>query len=121
MLRRVGIVAVAVAFLAADLLPASAQDYPSRPIRLLIHTAPGSLVDVLGRMVGQDLGHRLGQNIIADNRIGGATMIAVDQLERSPPDGYTLMISTSDATMQPFLRRATATTRSRTSRRSRWW
>ena len=105
MLRRVGIVAAAVTLLAAGLLPANGQDYPSRPIKLLIHSAPGSLVDVLGRMVGQELGQRLGQNIIADNRTGGATMIAVDQLVRSPPDGYTLMISTSDATMQPFLRK----------------
>jgi tripartite-type tricarboxylate transporter receptor subunit TctC len=104
MLRRVGIVAAALAFFTVG-PRANAQEYPSRPIRLLIHSAPGSLVDVLGRMVGLELGQRLGQSIIADNRTGGATMIAVDQLVRSPADGYTLMISTSDATMQPFLRK----------------
>ena len=59
----------------------SAQDYPSRPIKLLIHTPPGSLVDVLGRLVGQELGDRLGQSIIVDNRTGAATMIAVEQLD----------------------------------------
>ena len=85
---------------------AEAQDYPSRPIRLLIHTPPGSLVDVLGRLVGQELSQRLGQSIVADNRTGGATMIAVEQLIRSPADGYTLMISTSEATMQPFLKKS---------------
>ena len=85
---------------------AGAQDYPSRPIRLLIHTPPGSLVDVLGRLVGQELGQRLGQSFVADNRTGGATMIAVEQLIRSPADGYTLMITSPEATMQPFLKKS---------------
>ena len=87
-------------------LAAAAQDYPSRPIKLLIHTPPGSLVDVLGRIVGQELGDRLGQSLIIDNRTGGATMIAVEQLVRSPADGYTLMINTSEATMLPFLKKS---------------
>ena len=85
------------------MLPATAQDYPSRPVKLLIHTPPGSLVDVLGRLVAQELGERLGQSLIIDNRVGGATMIAVEQLKNSPPDGYTLMINTSEATMLPSL------------------
>ncbi|MEA3026917.1 MAG: hypothetical protein QOF91_2202, partial [Alphaproteobacteria bacterium] len=106
MLRRVGILAAAVAFLATGLLAAKAQDYPSRSIRLLIHTPPGSLVDVLGRLVGQELSQRLGQSIVADNRTGGATMIAVEQLIHAPPDGYTLMITSPEATMQPFLKKS---------------
>jgi tripartite-type tricarboxylate transporter receptor subunit TctC len=85
---------------------ARAQDYPSRPIKLLIHTPPGSLVDVLGRLVGQELGQRLVQSLVPDNRPGGATMISVDQLTHSPPDGYTLMINTSEATMTPFLKKS---------------
>ena len=85
---------------------AHAQDYPSRPIRLLIHTPPGSLVDVLGRMLAQELGLRLGQSLVADNRAGGATMIAVEQLIRAPADGYTLMITSPEATMQPFLKKS---------------
>ena len=97
----------AVALLAAAALcRRSAQDYPSRPIRLLIHTPPGSLVDVLGRLVGQELGERLGQSFVADNRTGAATMIAVEQLIHSPPDGYTLMINSSEATMLPFLKKS---------------
>jgi len=56
--------------------------------------------------LAQDLGDRLGQSIIADNRPGGVTMIAVEQLNRAPPDGYTLMINTSEATMLPFLKRS---------------
>jgi len=104
MLRRAA-VAAAFAFLVGP-LAATAQDYPSRPIKLLIHTPPGSLVDVLGRIVGQELGDRLGQSLIIDNRTGGATMIAVEQLVRSPADGYTLMINTSEATMLPFLKKS---------------
>jgi tripartite-type tricarboxylate transporter receptor subunit TctC len=85
---------------------AHAQDYPNRPIRLLIHTAPGSLVDTLGRILGADLGERLGQSLIIDNKPGAVTMLAAEQLNRAPPDGYTLMINTSEATMLPFLKRS---------------
>src|ERR1041385_7064704 len=106
MLRRAGVVAAALAGLMLGGVTTQAQDYPSRPIRLLIHTPPGSLVDVLGRLIGQELSARLGQSFVADNRTGGATMIAVEQLLHSPADGYTLMISTSEATMQPFLKKA---------------
>ena len=106
MLRRAGVLAAALACIVVSPVTTQAQDYPSRPIRLLIHTPPGSLVDVLGRLVGQELSQRLNQSIVADNRTGGATMIAVEQLIRSPADGYTLMISTSEATMQPFLKKS---------------
>ena len=107
MLRRCIAAVFAVATLAGfAAAPASAQDYPNRPIRLLIHTPPGSLVDTLGRIIAQELGDRLGQSIVADNRVGAATMIAVEQLNRAPADGYTLMINTSEATMLPFLKKS---------------
>ena len=106
MSRRIRFLAAALALLALGPIAANAQDYPSRPIKLLIHTPPGSLVDVLGRIVGQELGERLGQSLVVDNRTGGATMIAVEQLVRSPADGYTLMINTSEATMLPFLKKS---------------
>jgi len=105
MFRCIGILA-ALAMLAGHVVAAAAQDYPSRPIRLLIHTPPGSLVDVLGRLVGQELGDRLGQSLVVDTRPGGATMIAVEQLRNSPADGYTLMVNTSEATMLPFLKKS---------------
>ena len=105
MILHIGALLLAAA-LSAFPAAAVAQDYPSRPIKLLIHTPPGSLVDVLGRLVGQELGDRLGQSLIIDNRVGGATIIAVEQLKNSPPDGYTLMINTSEATMLPFLKKS---------------
>jgi len=104
MFRRVTMLAAALMVLASG--AASAEDYPSHSIRLLIHTPPGSLVDVLGRLVGQELSQRLGQSVVPDNRPGAATMIAVEQLNHSPPDGYTLMINTSEATMTPFLKKS---------------
>jgi len=105
MILHIGVLLLATA-LSAFPVAAAAQDYPSRPIKLLIHTPAGSLVDVLGRLVGQELGDRLGQSVIIDNRVGGATIIAVEQLKNSPPDGYTLMINTSEATMLPFLKKS---------------
>ena len=83
-----------------------AQDYPSRPIRLIITTAPGSLVDVLGRMIGQGLGGRLGQPVVIDNRPGATTQIGADTLNRAPADGYMLMLGTSEAAMLPFLKKS---------------
>ncbi len=105
MILHIGVLLFATA-LSAFPVAAAAQDYPSRPIKLLIHTPAGSLVDVLGRLVGQELSDRLGQSLIIDNRVGGATIIAVEQLKNSPPDGYTLMINTSEATMLPFLKKS---------------
>jgi tripartite-type tricarboxylate transporter receptor subunit TctC len=105
MILHIGALSLAAA-LSAFPAAAVAQDYPTRPIKLLIHTPPGSLVDVLGRLVGQKLSDRLGQSLIIDNRVGGATIIAVEQLKNSPPDGYTLMINTSEATMLPFLKKS---------------
>jgi tripartite-type tricarboxylate transporter receptor subunit TctC len=100
------ILAAAFALCTIGGFSAPAQNYPVRPIRLLIHTPAGSLVDVFGRLIAQELSERLGQPLVSDNRPGGTTMIAVEQLTHSPPDGYTLMISTSEATLLPFLKKS---------------
>src|SRR2546422_3560759 len=86
--------------------PGRTEDYPSRPVRLIITTPAGSLVDVLGRLFAQDLSDRLGQTIVVDNRPGAMTQIGADALNRASPDGYTLMIVTSEATMLPFLKKS---------------
>jgi tripartite-type tricarboxylate transporter receptor subunit TctC len=84
---------------------ALAQDYPSRPIRLIITSPAGSLVDVLGRLIADDLGTRLGQTIVIDNRAGAMTQVGSDAINRAPADGYTLMIGTSEMTMLPALKK----------------
>jgi tripartite-type tricarboxylate transporter receptor subunit TctC len=104
-LGRVGLL-VALVSLVAVPIAAHAQAYPNRSVRLLVHTPAGSLVDVLGRLIGQDLGERLGQPLVVDNRPGAVTQIATEQLVRSPPDGYTLMVNTSEATMLPTLKKS---------------
>lgn len=67
-----------------------AQDYPNRPIRLLIGFTGGSTADIVARLIGQHLGERLGQPIVVEARPGGTGLIANDAVAKSPPDGYTL-------------------------------
>ncbi len=71
---------------------ARAQAYPERPVRLLIGFAPGGTQDVIGRLLGQWLTERLGQQVIIENRPGAASNIAAEAAIRSPPDGYTLFM-----------------------------
>ncbi len=71
---------------------ARAQAYPARPVRLLIGFAPGGTQDVVGRLLGQWLTERLGQQVIIENRPGAASNIAAEAAIRSPPDGYTLFM-----------------------------
>jgi tripartite-type tricarboxylate transporter receptor subunit TctC len=69
--------------------PAWPQDYPLRPIRMIVSSPAGSLVDVLSRLLTQELGAQLGQSVVVDNRAGAMTQIAIEALVRAPPDGYT--------------------------------
>jgi len=84
---------------------AAADDYPSRPIHLIITTPAGSLVDVLGRLFAEEIGSRIGQPIVVDNRPGAMTQVGTEALLRAVPDGYTLMMGTSELTMLPFLKK----------------
>jgi tripartite-type tricarboxylate transporter receptor subunit TctC len=69
-----------------------AQAYPARPVRLLIGFAAGGTQDVIGRLLGQWLTERLGQQVIIENRPGAASNIAAEAAIRSPPDGYTFFM-----------------------------
>ncbi len=72
-------------------VPASfAQQYPTKPIRLLVPFAAGGGTDVMARLLGQKLSESMGQPVIIENRPGSDTIVAADILARSPPDGYTL-------------------------------
>ena len=79
-----------------------ADDYPSRPIHLIVTSPAGSLVDVIGRLVAQGLSERLGQPIVVDNRPGAMTQLGTDVLVHADPDGYTLMIGPSELAILPF-------------------
>src|SRR5262244_237278 len=68
----------------------AAAQYPDKPIRLIVPQAAGSATDTLARILGAELGKELGQQIVIDNRPGGALTLGLDLTAKSPPDGYTL-------------------------------
>jgi tripartite-type tricarboxylate transporter receptor subunit TctC len=74
---------------------AAADDYPSKPVRILVGYAAGGATDTIARMIGQRLAERLGQQFLIEARTGAATNIAAEALVRAPPDGYTLFLATS--------------------------
>ncbi len=83
-----------VLFLAGPILVTSAQDYPNRPIRLIVPGTPGGSADILARMIGQKLHERLGQPVVVENRSGAGQMIAADHVAKSAADGYTIILAT---------------------------
>jgi tripartite-type tricarboxylate transporter receptor subunit TctC len=74
---------------------ATADDYPSKPVRILVGYAAGGATDTIARMIGQRLAERLGQQFLVETRTGAGTNIAAEALVRAPPDGYTLFLATS--------------------------
>jgi tripartite-type tricarboxylate transporter receptor subunit TctC len=82
---------------------ARAQAYPSRPVRLIIGLAAGGAVDILARLVAQWLSDGIGQQVIIENRPGAGGKIATEMVVNSPPDGYTLFLTTSAAAIQATL------------------
>ena len=93
-------------FLAVMLAAAAAvhaQDYPSRPIRMVVAVAPAGPTDILGRIIGQKLTEKWGQPVIIDNRPGGGQVIGADIVAKSPPDGYTLFMGTNTFAVNPSL------------------
>ncbi len=87
-------------------LPATkawAQAYPARPVRVVVPVAAGGANDVTARLIGQWLTERLGQQFVIENRPGAGTNIGTEAVIRSAPDGYTLLISGSNAAINPTL------------------
>jgi tripartite-type tricarboxylate transporter receptor subunit TctC len=77
-------------------LAASAQTYPTRPIRAIVPFPAGGVTDVGARLVAQKLGEALGQPVVIENRAGASGTLGVDAVVKSPPDGYTLLMTTGD-------------------------
>ena len=84
--------------------PASAQDYPSRTVTLVVPYPPGGGVDVLARVVADKLSGLIGQQVIVDNRVGGSGIVGTRAFIRSAPDGYTLFLGhTGSISINPTL------------------
>src|SRR6478672_12989596 len=78
------------ALLLLALATPAAAEFPEKPVRLIVPQAPGSATDTVARILGAELAKELGQQIIVDNRAGGALTIGLDLTAKSEPDGYTI-------------------------------
>ena len=85
----------------------SAQDYPSRPVKVIVPFSPGGAVDGPMRVIAQELSKRLGQQVIVENKPGAGATIGTDLVAKAPPDGYTLLLASQtnaiSATLYPKL------------------
>jgi tripartite-type tricarboxylate transporter receptor subunit TctC len=86
------LVALSLATLASV---ASAQDFPSRPLTMVVPFTPGAATDFIGRLLGKELEERLGKPVVVENRPGAGTNIGSNSVAKAAPDGYTLLIATS--------------------------
>ena len=88
--------------------PAAAQTWPSRTVRVIVPFPAGGVTDVGARIVSQKLGEALGQPVVIENRAGASGTLGVDAATKSPPDGYTILITTGDFITVPSLMPKTA-------------
>ena len=95
------LLATMAAILLALATPAAAQDYPSKPVRLIIPFPPGGSNDVVGRMIAIQLSERLGKQVVVDNRGGAGGIIGTDLVAKAAADGYTLLYAFTGHSVNP--------------------
>jgi tripartite-type tricarboxylate transporter receptor subunit TctC len=99
---RLGLMVAAVAALS---LPAVAQSWPTKPVRIVVPFGPGGPADIYARVIGQELAEVLKQPFVVENKAGASGMIGADIVAKAPPDGYTLLMMsntlTTNETLQP--------------------
>jgi tripartite-type tricarboxylate transporter receptor subunit TctC len=82
---------------------AAAQDYPNRPVRLVVPFPPGGINDIVGRVIAQHLGDRLGKQVIVENRGGAGGVVGSEFVANAPKDGHTLLIVSLASAVNPWL------------------
>ncbi|HEV7802701.1 MAG TPA: tripartite tricarboxylate transporter substrate binding protein [Burkholderiales bacterium] len=103
MQKRFKRIAAALLLGAAVTGAAHAQSYPGKPIRLVLPFAPGAPSDMVGRTIGQKMGEQMGQNFIPDNRAGAGGTVGLGMVAKSPPDGYTILVTSPTIALGPLL------------------
>ncbi len=101
--RFVLVIVAASIFAATFTAPVFAQQYPSKPIRLVLPFPPGAPSDLVGRTIGQKMGEQMGQNLIPDNRTGAGGTLGLSIVAKAPPDGYTLLVTSPTMALSPLL------------------
>ena len=81
----------------------NAQTYPTKPIRVIVNSAPGGLTDVLARLIGNKMGQSMGQSFVVDNKPGGGGLIGAELVSKAEADGYTIGIVASAITAAPAM------------------
>jgi tripartite-type tricarboxylate transporter receptor subunit TctC len=89
--------------LASAVSAAQAQNFPAKPVRLIVPFAPGGSTDIVARVLGQKLNEMWGQPVLVDNRAGGSTVIGTEIVAKAPPDGHTLLVTPAPFTIVPSL------------------
>jgi tripartite-type tricarboxylate transporter receptor subunit TctC len=87
-------------------LPAHAQNFPDRPVHLIIPYGPGGITDFAGRVLAQKIGEALGQTVVAENKPGAGGIVGVDYVAHSAPDGYNMAVMDPAVVINPILQKS---------------
>ena len=101
--RRVFAAALLASFALALAAPAQAQNWPTRPVRIIVPFPPGGASDPLARIVAQKLGEQLGRSFVVENKAGAGTTIGTAEVAKSAPDGYTLLLAPAPFAITQFV------------------
>jgi tripartite-type tricarboxylate transporter receptor subunit TctC len=101
--RIASVLGLMMGLLASPLGWAQTEAYPNRPLKLVVPYPPGGFTDILGRLLADRLGHRLGQQVVVENKGGGGSTIGSAMVAKAPADGYTLLIVAPDLAINQSL------------------